>query len=269
LIEQDSVLTLERRSGVWQSAFASPTMLDASKRLPEGLYTSLRTYHGCRILRPEAHAARLSEAGESVHETDIRQAVRVALQRKRHPDSRLRLTVASGRFFVSIEAFLPLPQSLYETGVDCLTVDLRREDPHEKKTAFISAAASAYQKLPPGIHEGLLVDPRGALLEGLSSNVFFVLGPSLRTAGEEVLPGVTRSVVLEVAARILEVRLEPILLADLGLVSEAFLTSVSRGILPVVSIDGRTIGDGRPGPRTRETIGAFDALVESESVEVL
>jgi branched-chain amino acid aminotransferase len=243
-------------------------MLEASERLPEGLYTTLRTYSHRRILRPGAHAARLSEAGGTVTEADVLAGVAAALRASRHPESRLRLTASGRALFVSVEAFEPLPALLYERGAEVVTLDLHRDDPGAKRTGFIATAAHAYGALPPGVHEGLLVTRDGRILEGLSSNVFFVLRGELRTAGAEVLPGVTRSILLELAAEVLLLRLEPVRQGELPEVSEAFLTSVSRGILPLVGVDGRALGDGRPGPRTGALSERFAALVERESVLV-
>jgi len=80
-----------------------------------------------------------------------------------------------------------------------------------------------------------------------------------------VLLGVTRSLVLEVAAGMLPIVPVAVHVADLPRVRECFVTSVSREILPVVQIDDRLIGDGAPGPITRELMRRFEALVARES----
>ena len=84
------------------------------------------------------------------------------------------LTWAPPRLFAAVEPFTPLPAALYESGVSCLTLPIRRENPHAKDTRFLETAAAAYGSLPPGRHEGLLVAEDGAVLEGLSSNFFAV-----------------------------------------------------------------------------------------------
>jgi branched-chain amino acid aminotransferase len=197
---------------------------------------------------------------------DLREAVRAALDATGFPESRIRLTLASPRLLVTVEPFVPLPVQAYSEGVACVSLPLRRENPHAKDTRFIAAAAAAYAGLPPGVEEGLMLDETGAVLEGLSSNFFAVCSGRLHTEEERILHGVTRSLVLEVAAEVLPVeRRAPHLGAG---VSECFLTSVSREVLPVVKVDGRPVGDGRPGPVTREIARRFAALVEAEAEAV-
>jgi len=115
------------------------------------------------------------------------------------------------------------------------------------------------------VHEGLLVAADGSLLEGLSSNFFAVRQGVLHTEEERVLLGVTRGLVLELAREILPTDPTALRRAQLAEVSEAFLTSVSREVLPVVQIDGQVIGDGHPGPQTRALMQAFADLVSREA----
>ena len=102
-----------------------------------------------------------------------------------------------------------------------------------------------------------MLDVEGRLLEGLSSNFFAVRGGVLRTAGAGIVAGIVRATVLELAASILPVTLEPVRLNELREVDECFITSASREVLPVVRVDGQVIGDGRPGAVTRELLGRF------------
>ena len=92
-----------------------------------------------------------------------------------------------------------------------------------------------------------------------------MLDGALRTEEERVLVGVTRSLVLEVAAGLLPVDRRAVRRDDLPRIDEAFVTSVSREVLPVVEIDGRPVGDGRVGARTRALLEAFGDLVRREA----
>ena len=145
-----------------------------------------------------------------------------------------------------------------------MTLELQRDNPHAKDTRFIATARDAYARLPEGVEEGLLVAPDGAVLEGLSSNFFAIREGALRTEDARALAGVTRSLAIEVAESLLPVRRVAIQRDELPLVDEAFVTSVSREVLPVVRIDGRLVGEGRVGPRTRAILQAFRALVARE-----
>jgi branched-chain amino acid aminotransferase len=145
---------------------------------------------------------------------------------------------------------------------------LHRDQPRVKDTDFIPTARRAYHDLPPGIAEGLLVSKDGAILEGLSSNFFSLLGGVLHTEEERELPGITRALVLEVAEGLCPVVFRTVRRDELPDVSEAFITSASREVLPVVRIDGASVGEGRVGPKTRAVMEGFAEAVRSE-VEIL
>lgn len=256
---------------LWES---HKSLGEASSHLPDGAYSTLRTYRGTRLLRLSQHVARLNESAVlkgqpgSLSEADARAAIAFALRETAYPESRLRLTWAPPRFFVSLEPFVPLAEALYRDGVGCVSVPVQRENPHAKDTRFIATASAAYQSLPPDAHEGLMVADDGAILEGLSSNFFAVLEGALRSEGERVLMGVTRALVLEVAAEVLPFLPRAVRQGEIARLSEAFLTSVSRGILPVTRIDDQVVGSGRPGPRTLELRARFAALEAREAAPI-
>ena len=244
------VITFESNGLNIQPVGSFANMSAASAVLPEGAYTTFRTYEGNRVLRLAQHVRRLEESvaliGQpgQLDENTVRANVREALQAVRAqdnwaaPEARLRLTFAPPSLFISIEPFTPYPASLYAQGVKCVTVSLQRNNPHAKSTAFIASAADAYKHLPAGAHEGLMIGEDGTVLEGLSSNFFAITNHTLHTEEARVLIGVTRSLVLEVAHTVLPLSTQAVSLAELPTVSECFITSVSREILPVVQIDG-------------------------------
>jgi len=266
--------TWELRDGRITFRGESASIAAASQHLPAGAYSTLRTYQGDRVVRLGQHVQRLVDSvriqGDpaSLYEADVRRLLAEALKSTRYPESRLRLTFAPPPLFVSVEPLEPLPESLYRDGVWCVTVPLRRDHPAAKDTRFIATASAAYQTLPPGAHEGLMVAEDGSILEGLSSNFFAVLDGVLHTEDQRALHGITRSIVLELCQGLVPVSLTPVTVADLPRVTECFLTSVSREILPVARVD--EVGIGRaPGPVTRELMRRFDAVANLEALSVL
>jgi len=249
-------------------------MAAATRGLPAGAYTTFRTYDGRRVLRLDQHLRRLEDSAAlqgqpgAIDASAARTGLRSVIGAATSGESRLRLTFAPPRLFVSIEPFAPPDPAKGRAGVSCVKVAVRRENPHAKDTRFVATAQDAYATLPPGVEEGLMVAEDGAILEGLSSNFFAVREGTLFTEGPRVLEGVTRAVVLEVAALVLPVKLQPVLVGDLPRIDEAFVTSVSREVLPVVRIDGRDVGLGRPGPFTRRIQDGFARLVEVEAEAV-
>jgi branched-subunit amino acid aminotransferase/4-amino-4-deoxychorismate lyase len=259
------------------------SMSAASAQLPPGSYTTFRTYHHDRVLRLSQHLRRLEESVElmrkavhTISDAAVRSTLLHAIRTTQYAESRFRLTFAPPSLFVSVEPFTPYPQSLYEEGVWCVIVSLHRDNPHAKSTTFISSAADAYTALPKGAHEGLMLGDDGAVLEGLSSNFFAVMpspegegwGGVLHTEEARVLIGVTRSLVLEVARDVIPISTEAVKYDELPRVRECFITSVSREILPVVKIDDIVIGDGEPGPITRELMRRFRELITREALPI-
>jgi branched-chain amino acid aminotransferase len=249
----------------WHDSLAA-----ASAALPEGAYTTFRTYGGNAVVRLDQHLARLEESlalkgtPGRIDPAAVRGALRNAITSSGNAESRVRLTFAPPRLFIAVEAFAPLPEWLYTDGVACVTLDLQRDNPRAKDTRFIATAQDAYERLPEGVEEALLVAPDGTVLEGLSSNFFAIRKSALRTEEARALAGVTRSLALEVAGALLPIQRVAVKRQELPLVDEAFITSVSREVLPVVRIDGRPTARGRVGPNTRAIMQGFAALVARE-----
>ena len=254
-----------------------PNLYAASAKLPQGAYTTFRTYHGNRLLRLEQHLQRLVETAELMgmpgridHEA-ARQALAEVMLQTGYAESRFRLTFSPQHLYASIEPFTPYPPEIVEQGVWCVTVSSRRDNPHAKSTAFIVSAGDTYKALPPGAHEGLMVAPDGSILEGLSSNFFAVYNGVLHTEQERALIGVTQTLVLEVSHRTLpelSYSSAAIGINDLPHIQECFITSVSREVMPVIKVDDREIGDGHPGPLTRRLSAALHDLIETEARSV-
>ena len=249
------------------------TLDDVSRALPPGVYTTLRTYGGNRFLDLPHHLQRLAESlrllngGAAVDEATLRHALADALAATHYPEARLRVTVpvAGAPIYVTIEPFAPYPPQLYRDGVATVTMLMARQNPRAKSTAFIAPSRELKGQIPPGIHEVLMVDGSGAILEGFSSNFFGILEGELRTAEEGVLAGVTRGLVLRAAEGVLPIRRAPVMQNDIPRLQEAFITSASREVMPVVRINDDTVSDGRPGPLTRTIAERFAAVVTVES----
>lgn len=248
---------------------------EASARLPGGAYTTLRTYRRSQALGLAAHLQRLEDtarlAGHAwqLDAPALRAALRQAVQALALAgDLRLRLTVdleaQPGQVYLSAQALQALPPALYRQGARVVTCDLQRWLPQAKLTRFIARAGQVRAGLPAEVNEAIMVDPHGCLLEGLSSNFFAVKAGGLWTAGEGVLGGVTRSIVLDCARRLgLPLTLQPVHLADVPGLEEAFITSASRAVLPVVQIDQAVIAAGKPGALTRRLMAAYQEYLDA------
>jgi branched-chain amino acid aminotransferase len=266
------VVTFVLAEGGFERCETDSSLTGASIHLPQGSYTTLRTHGRDGVVRIGEHVSRLQTSARTSDEPKegaVRLGLHEALKRTGYPESRVRITWAPPRLFLSIEPFEPLAKRLYAEGVRCAIVNLKRPNPQAKDTRFIEPAAGAYRALPPGIHEGLLVGEESSILEGLSSNFFAVRSGRLHTEEVGALHGVTRGLVLRASESLVPVSLEAVRIGELPEVSEAFITSASRGVLPVVQIDRVQICDGRPGPVTREIMRRFQAIVQAEVEHLL
>ncbi len=249
--------------------------------LPLGVYSGLRTFKGDRFLDLDAHLDRTERSARSLGfslEPD-RPALRRALDhvaREGAPsDSRIRFDVlpepvealgTRARIWIVATPLEPVPARFLEDGVALgITRELRRATPLVKTTDFILRR----RPFPLGrqaAYEHVMLDTEGRVLEGTSSNFFVVEAGSLRTAGAGVLEGITRAIVLRLASSLeIPVELSASRADQASRWEEAFMTSSSRGIVPVVALGELSVGSGRPGPITRALMQAYADYVEREA----
>ncbi len=260
--------------GLREDPTAAPTLDAHSLILPRGAYTTFRTYHRFMAARLTDHLDRLTTSASldgrqlALDHAAARAAIGEALRRSGFAESRVRITLTyepAGLLYIAVAPFDPIPLRLYQEGVRCVTAppDLRRDNPLAKGTSFIGPGSEARAGLSDA-HELLLTSPNGSILEGSSSSFFAVMGGVLYTAEADVLAGTTSKLVLACAEGLLPIVRRPISLVDLPSIQEAFLTSVSRGVLPIRQIDEFMIGDGRPGPITLTLGSRLQAAIEAE-----
>ena len=242
-----------------------PALDAVSLCLPHGAYTTLRTYDTDRIVGLTPHLQRLIDSSAMlqrpypVDPAAVRSALREVIARERQPSLRVRLTVPleADQIFISVEPFEVYPPEFYQHGVRCATTRLSRRTPLAKSTDFIAPSRESKAANDPAIHELLMVNRAGEILEGISSNFYAVLNGVLRTAGEGVLEGITRGIVLQEAASIIPIEYQPIQLSDLDWAAETFITSSSREVMPVIQIDDQLVGAGQPGPITQSLLEKY------------
>jgi D-alanine transaminase len=154
-----------------------------------------------------------------------------------------------------------------ERGISVITVPENRWQRVDIKTiSLLPNVLARQQAREEGAREAWFVDRDGFVTEGSSSNAWIITKDGTivtRPAEHGILRGITRMVVLDVAARLkLQVAERPFTLAEAHAASEAFLTAASQIVMPVVAIDGREIGNGRPGEVARTLRGRFHEFAE-------
>ena len=166
--------------------------------------------------------------------------------------------------FVAATPFTP-PAELHAHGAAAIThPDLRWARCDLKTVNLLPNVLAKQAAVQVNAAEALLLRD-GVLTEGSHSSAFAMLNGELRThpAGERILPGITRGVVLRMAEEQgVPVREAAITTAELARVEELFVTGTTTDVLPIVRLDGRTVGDGRPGRVTRALQAAYAARIE-------
>ncbi len=240
------------------------------------VYTSVRTYFRSirtpRYLYIQRHIGRLKESLEIEHgrfqfdEARLKRALRLAVDKSAIAgEVRIKIVIApkwKDPILFMIEP-LPTPDpEEYKKGVQVYTTTYIRKDPKAKVFEFVEIQDQIRGQFGQRVEEVIMLDPSGGMLEGLSSNFFAVKEGSVYTASRGVLNGITRQIVLDIARReAINVIYQKPKFREIEQFSECFITSTSRGVLPVVSIDHKIIGPGNPGPITRKLHQLFDERI--------
>ena len=245
--------------------------------LPVGVYTALSTFDHSKFLLLADHLDRLEQSMQLLgwdYRLD-RQALQIALHQTVTayplPNARVRLDVlekpvpeirTDSRLLIALSPFVPPHESVYQNGVEAGTISsLVRKNPLVKKAKFVFERRKCLE-LRSEVYECLLVDPDGHILEGTTSNFYAVKDGTLWTAGQGVLEGIARKIVLKVAeAAKLPIRFSPVQIRDIDDLDEAALSSSSRAIIPIVKIDSKEIGSGRPGPIVTKLLADYQMAV--------
>lgn len=263
----------------------------------DGFYTTFSTLGGgAKVTGLQAHLDRLFlpawqlRLRPAVDEETLRRRIYEIAREYLPHESRLRLILTrdEGRIYIAAQAFTPIPDSVYEKGVHVVSVEMARHDPRIKGTDFITQSAQQRELVKGDIFE-ILLTRNGGILEGMTSNFYAVRSAPARrdgrllhrgeqppradmatlvTAQKGILLGVTRRAVLRIArgaGMLIEYRSPGV---DENF-DEALLTSSSRGVVPIVKIDGRAVGQGKPGAWTKRLSLAYQAYVEESGESIV
>ena len=262
-------------------ASTSGTVHDLLDGLPFGVYSALRTFHHDRFLWLDAHFERtqrsMAQLGwpNRLDRDALRRALYSAVREYPLADAVVRFDVlrepatiqgVAADVFVALSPYVPVPEEFLREGVRVeLAPHLRRESPRVKTTEFVRRR----RPLPWSTkerYEGVLLDEEQRILECSSANIAFVRGKTVIAAGDGVLEGITALVLRKIAASVgldwVDRRLP---LTEVARVDEAFLSSSSRGVVPIVEIQGTPIGNRAVGPRTQALLAAYYAFAEREA----
>lgn len=164
-------------------------------------------------------------------------------------------------FFITAEKAVPLPAALYERGGSLITHEHARLMPEIKTTNYITAVMHQRNRAKAGAIEILYTD-RGRVLECATSNIFIVKNGVVITPDSDVLHGITRNLVMKLARKTYLVTERAVTLKALFDADEVFVTGSFKDVMPIVTVDGKKIGNGMPGPITRDIMRRFAQYTE-------
>ena len=253
----------------------------------DGVFEGLRAYGG-RVFRLREHVDRLWNSAKAIWLTipmtpeAMCDAVNETVRANNIQDGYVRLVVTRGagtlgldpnkcsdpQVIIIADKIALYPPELYEKGLEIVTVSVQRThpaalNPRIKSLNYLNNILAKIEGLQAGCIEALMLNHKGEVAECTGDNIFTVRGGALYTPPIDagILEGVTRQAVIDLAtAAKLEVREVPLTKHDIYIAAECFLTGTAAEVIPVVKVDSRTIGDGRPGPITRDLEKRFHAL---------
>lgn len=250
-----------------------------------GAFELLRTYNG----RPFALEEHLDRLAHSVHKMGLvlpwrkDELIGIILETLRrnevnaHAESNIRIIVTGGssadfmspqgqpRLLVLVSEMPRQPEAWTTEGIKITTMQSRRSLPGAKSTNYLAATIALKEARARGAVESLYVDRDGLVYECTTSNIFIFKGSTLVTPGRRILSGITRGFILDLAQDLFKVEVRDLALKEVTAADEVFITGTNKGVLPVVQVDDRRIGDGRPGARTRQLMQVVSDRAASQA----
>jgi branched-chain amino acid aminotransferase len=261
----------------------------------DGIFEGIRFYSG-RVFQLDEHLARLASSARAIaldlplSLAEIKEAVLETIRRNQLQDGYVRLVVTRGcgdlglspllcpkpTIFIIAANITLYPAEKYEKGLEVITCSTRRNthgalSPMIKSLNYLNNVMAKLEALKAGAGEGLMLNEQGYVAECTGDNIFIVKDGVIMTPpiSSGALAGVTRAVAIRLAREAgFEVREPQLTRYDVYTADECFLTGTAAELIPVVRVDYRPIGDGRPGSITRFLLEKFHALTKSTGTPI-
>ena len=272
---------------------AKVSVFDHGLLYGDGVFEGIRSYDGL-IFKLREHIDRLFESAHTImlkipmSKEALIGVVKQSLRVNKLHDAYIRLVVTRGEgdlgldprkctkptVFVIADKIQLYPKKLYDQGLALITVATQRNvpealNPQIKSLNYLNNILAKIEAITAGYEEAIMLSHSGYVTECTGENIFVVKEKQLLTPPPYigVLRGITRQTVMDLAARQrLEVREDLLTRHDLFNADEVFLTGTAAEIIPVVKIDGRVIGSGKPGPVTKKLQQGFRQLTKTAGV---
>ncbi|WP_456330522.1 branched-chain-amino-acid transaminase [Archaeoglobus sp.] len=260
----------------------------------DGVFEGIRAYNG-RVFRLKEHIDRLYDSAKAIDleipvtKEEFMEIILETLRKNNLRDAYIRPIVTRGvgdlgldprkcqkpSIIVITKPWGRLYGDLYEKGLTAVTVGVRRNSfdalpPNIKSLNYLNNILAKIEANAKGGDEAIFLDRNGYISEGSGDNIFVVKNGAITTPPTiNNLRGITREAVIEIINKLgIPFRETNIGLYDLYTADEVFVTGTAAEIAPIVVIDGRKIGDGKPGEITRKLMEEFSKLTENEGTPI-
>ena len=269
---------------------AKVSVFDHGLLYGDGVFEGLRIYGG-KVFRLEEHIRRLFDSAKAIlldipmSQAEMIAATNETFQANDLTDGYIRLVVTRGagtlglgpdrcdhpQVIIIADKIALYPEEYYEKGLEIITSSVIRNhpaalSPRIKSLNYLNNILAKIEGMQAGCIEAMMLNHKGEVAECTGDNLFLVRNGVLSTPPLDagILDGVTRNVVLELAAEQgIDAREAAITKHDVYIADECFLTGTAAEVIPVVKVDSRKIGDGRPGPMTAKLKQLFSDYVRS------
>jgi branched-chain amino acid aminotransferase len=276
-------------------ADAKVSVFDHGVLYGDGVFEGIRLYDG-NIFRLEEHLERLEYSAKAILLTlpltraEMSEATAETCRQNGLRDAYIRLVVTRGvgdlglspwscskpTVFIIASKIALYPQEHYDKGLAIVTVPTRRINPSAlpptiKSLNYLNNILAKIEARQFGALEAIMLNDQGYVAECTADNIFVVHKGVLATpsATQGALKGITRGAVFDIAAELgVPVRETNLTRYDVWCADECFLTGTGAEVIPVVKLDGRDIGDGRPGDVTRRVAASFKRRVRIEGTKI-
>ena len=271
---------------------AKVSVMDSGYLLGDGVWEGIRLHKG-HLIHLDGHLNRLYSGAEAIamdidiSQQDMKSAIMETLEKnKMESDVHIRLIVSRGikktpyqhpkvtigrPTIVIIPEYKKASETVKENGIILATVktlrDKRTQDPRINSLSKHNCIAACIEADKLGVDEGLMLDPHGFVSTCNSTNFFIVRDGQVWTStGEYCLNGITRGSIIRLCKKYdVPVFEKNFIINDVHTAGEVFVTGTFAGVIPVISVDGITIGDGTRGPLTKSLQDWYALDIESQA----
>jgi branched-chain amino acid aminotransferase len=276
-------------------ADAKISVFDHGLLYGDGVFEGIRLYGG-NIFRLDEHLERLEYSAKAIMlkvpltRAELSAATCETCRQNGLADGYIRLVVTRGvgdlglspwlcptpSLFIIASSISLYPQEYYDNGLAIVTVPTRRISPAAlpptiKSLNYLNNILGKIEARQFGAMEAIMLNDQGYVAECTADNIFIVHKGEILTpaASQGALKGVTRSSIFDIAKELgLPIREANMTRYDVWVADECFLTGSGAEVIPAVKLDGREIGDGKPGPVTRRVLAAFQKRVLVEGTRI-